>query len=435
MNNFKWYIDKHKNRFIKELKDFLSIPSISTHKFNVKYLHEAAFFLKKKLEIIGMNNIKIYNQDTIPILYGEKIIDNNLPTILIYGHYDVQDPNPISLWDSDPFDPIIKTTCYHPEGAIFARGATDNKGQIYMYLKALEVIQYYNYCACNLKIIIEGEEEIGSKGLINFIIKNKNIVNADVVLISDTTMIGKNKPSITVSLRGITGIEIEISNKIKKDLHSGINSGNISNPINVIANIISSISDINGNIIIPEFYKNTKYLNVNKQYDKTASFDSVLHPSIDFNGISGGYINQGLKTIIPYKATLKLTSRIVYNQTYQSINKIIIDHIKKIIPSYANIHITKYAGSNPVFLPQNSYGYKIANKALKKVFNTIAQPIYSGGTIPIVDILHNDLNIDVILIGFGLPSDNLHAPNEHYGLDNFFKGIETIIYFIKYYKL
>ncbi|UOF94590.1 MAG: M20/M25/M40 family metallo-hydrolase [Bacteroides sp.] len=427
--NFKEYIHINKNRFINELKEFLSIKSISALKENIQDMHKAVNFLKKKLIEVGINNIKLYSTNNIPILYGEKIIDQKLPTILIYGHYDVQPIGPINLWDSDPFKPIIKYTNIHDQGAIFARGATDDKGQLYMYIKALEIINYYNIYNFNIKIIIEGEEEIGSNELKKLIIKNPELIKSDYALISDTSMIDKNIPAITESLRGIMAMEIEISNQQNKDLHSGIYGGLIINPVNILSNIISNLSNLKGETNIPFFYKNV--LNYNS-FNKNNT-NKLLLPSIDVNGLCGGYFKDGIKTIIPHKGLAKISIRTVPNQNYDFIYDNIVKYINSILPVDISLKTTKYQGANPVLLKKNSKIYEVATNALKKTYkvNTV-QSIYGGGSIPIVDILQNKLGINVLLLGFGLESDDAHAPNEHYGIDNYLKGIETILYINKY---
>jgi acetylornithine deacetylase/succinyl-diaminopimelate desuccinylase-like protein len=388
-------------------------------------------------------------------VYGEKIIDKNLPTVLVYGHYDVQPPDPLELWNSPPFDPIIKKTKLHPEGAIFARGACDDKGQMYMHIKALEYMTSSNKLPCNVKFMIEGEEEVGSENLGLFVKKNIPKLSNDVILISDTGMISKNTPSITTGLRGLSYVEVEVTGP-NRDLHSGIYGGAVANPINILAKMISSLHDDNNRITIPGFYKNVKDLSDKERiemskapfsienYKKELGIDDVygekgyttnernsIRPTLDVNGIWGGYIGEGAKTVIPSKAFAKISMRLVPNQDHNEITKLFKKHFEKIAPNGVKVNVTPHHGGKAYVTPIDNDGYQAAAKAYKTTFGKSPIPQRGGGSIPIVALFEEHLKTKTIMMGFGLDSDAIHSPNEHFGIFNYMKGIETIPLFYK----
>ena len=450
MNTLKKYIETHKDRFIDELIALLKIPSVSADSSFKKDTISAAKFIAKSLSEAGCNHVEICETPGYPIVYGEKIIDKNLPTVLVYGHYDVQPPDPLELWNSPPFDPIIKKTKLHPEGAIFARGACDDKGQMYMHIKALEYMTSSNKLPCNVKFMIEGEEEVGSKNLGLFVKKNIPKLSNDVILISDTGMISKNTPSITTGLRGLSYVEVEVTGP-NRDLHSGIYGGAVANPINILAKMISSLHDDNNRITIPGFYKNVKDLSEKERiemskapfsienYKKELGIDDVygekgyttnernsIRPTLDVNGIWGGYIGEGAKTVIPSKAFAKISMRLVPNQDHNEITKLFKKHFEKIAPNGVKVNVTPHHGGKAYVTPIDNDGYQAAAKAYKTTFGKSPIPQRGGGSIPIVALFEEHLKTKTIMMGFGLDSDAIHSPNEHFGIFNYMKGIETI---------
>lgn len=454
MNN---YIQENKERFLNELIDLLKIPSVSadpTYKSDVK---EAAEFIKNRFLEIGVDRVEIYPTPGHPIVYAEKIIDPKLPTVLVYGHYDVQPADPIELWHSGPFEPVIKTTEIHPEGAIFARGACDDKGQMYMHIKAFETMVKTNTLTCNAKFIIEGEEEVGSVNLESFIFEYKEMLNADVILVSDTGMLAKDVPSITSGLRGLSYVEVEVVGP-NRDLHSGLYGGAVANPINVLADMIASLQDENKHITIPGFYDDV--LEITKEerdemakapYNEAAYCKSIdiketqgekgfstleratIRPTLDVNGIWGGYIGEGAKTVLPSKANAKISMRLVPNQDPEKITKLFKNHFEKIAPNSVRVTVTPHHGGEPALTPIDSLEYKAASQAIEEAFGKKPIPVRSGGSIPIIAMFEKILGLKTILLGFGLDSDAIHSPNEHYGLFNYYKGIETIPLFYKHY--
>ena len=451
------YIQKNKKRFLEELFEFLKIPSVSADtKFKDDVLR-AASFLENNLKKIGADNVQIFSTDGHPIVYGEKIINENLPTVLVYGHYDVQPADPYELWDSDPFDPVIKETEIHPNGAIFARGACDDKGQMFMHLKAFEAMYSSRELTCNVKFMFEGEEEVGSKNLEKFVRSNVKLLEADVVLVSDTGIINNETPSICVGLRGLSYVEVEVVGP-NRDLHSGLYGGTVANPINILAKMIASLHNDDGSINIPEFYSRVEEVSKNdrlemskapfniKEYKNDLSVDelfgemgystnerSSIRPSLDVNGIWGGYIGEGAKTVLPSKAYAKISMRLVPNQNSKEITKLFENHFKNIAPPYVKVKVTPHHGGEGVVIPTNFPAFLAAKKAMEKTFGKTPIPIRSGGSIPIVPMFEDVLGLKTILLGFGLDSDVIHSPNEHFGLFNFYKGIETIPYFYEYF--
>lgn len=457
MQKLKEYIDKNKERFIKELIELLKIPSISA---DTAFFHDvinAAEAVHTSLLNAGCDLVEIYETDGHPIVYGEKIIDSNLPTILVYGHYDVQPPDPINLWHSPPFEPVIKKTELHPEGAIFARGACDDKGQMYMHIKALEFMVNTDQLPCNVKFMIEGEEEVGSNNLATFVAEHKEKLANDIILISDTGMIANDVPSITTGLRGLSYVEVEITGP-NRDLHSGLYGGAVANPINILTKMIASLHDEDNHITIPGFYDKVEELSAEErtemakapfsleEYKKTLDIDAVygekgyttnernaIRPTLDVNGIWGGYTGEGAKTVIASKASAKISMRLVPNQDWEEITALFTKHFKSIAPKGVTVQVTPHHGGQGYVTPIDNIGYKAANKAYTKTFGVPAIPQRSGGSIPIVALFEKELQSKTILMGFGLDSDAIHSPNEHFGVFNFLKGIETIPYFYTYF--
>ena len=451
------YINENKDRFLNELFEFIKIPSVSADmKFKDDVL-KAASFLEDNLNQIGADNVQIFPTDGHPIVYAEKIIDLSLPTVLVYGHYDVQPADPYELWDSDPFDPVVKKTKTHPEGAIFARGACDDKGQMFMHLKAFEAMYRSGELSCNVKFMFEGEEEVGSSNLEKFVRSNVELLKADVVLVSDTGIINNTTPSICVGLRGLSYLEVEVTGP-NRDLHSGLYGGAVANPINVLSKMIASLHNENGAINIPGFYNDViEVSNLNRNEMAKAPFDlseymsdlsianvhgedgfttnerNSIRPTLDVNGIWGGYTGQGAKTVLPSKAHAKISMRLVPNQSSEKITDLFETHFKKIAPEYVKVKVTPHHGGEGVVIPTDFPGYLAAKKAMKTTFGKTPIPVRSGGSIPIVPMFEEVLGLKTILLGFGLDSDVIHSPNEHFGLFNFYKGIETIPHFYKNY--
>ena len=447
------YIQKNKDKFLEELFEFIKIPSISANLSFKKDVLKAASFLEQNLKEIGVDNVELFPTDGYPIVYGEKKIDVNLPTILVYGHYDVQPADPYELWDSDPFNPIIKQTDIHPDGAIFARGACDDKGQMFMHVKAFEAMYKSGELSCNVKFMFEGEEEVGSKNLEKFVRSNVELLKADVVLVSDTGIINNETPSICVGLRGLSYVEVEVVGP-NRDLHSGLYGGAVGNPINILSKMIASLHNEDGSINIPGFYSNVVEVSEKdrsemakapfdlKEYQTDLSVDEVfgekgystnernsIRPSLDVNGIWGGYIGEGAKTVLPSKAYAKISMRLVPNQSSKEITQLFINHFENIAPPYVKVKITPHHGGEGVVIPTNFPAFLAAKKAMEKTFGKTPIPVRSGGSIPIVPMFEEVLGLKTILLGFGLDSDVIHSPNEHFGLFNFYKGIETIPYF------
>ena len=457
MQNIKSYIDEHKQRFIDELIDLLKIPSISADSAYKKDVLNTADAIKVSLEKAGCDKVEICPTDGYPIVYGEKIIDTNLPTVLVYGHYDVQPPDPLDLWNSPPFEPVIQNTDKHPEGAIFARGACDDKGQMYMHVKALEYMTNNNELPCNVKFMIEGEEEVGSANLGKFVAANREKLENDVILISDTGMIAKDVPSITTGLRGLSYVEVEVTGP-NRDLHSGLYGGAVANPINVLTKMIASLHDENNHITIPGFYDKVENLSDGERaemakapfsldnYKKALDIDAVygeegyttnernsIRPTLDVNGIWGGYTGEGAKTVIASKAFAKISMRLVPNQDWEEITQLFKTHFESIAPDAVKVKVTPHHGGQGYVTPIDSIGYQAASKAYEETFGKTPIPQRSGGSIPIVSLFEQELKSKTILMGFGLDSDAIHSPNEHFGVWNYLKGIETIPWFYKYF--
>ena len=457
MDKIKEYIEKNKNKFLEELFELLRIPSISAKSEHKKDIITCAELLKSHLEKQGFNNCEICKTKGNPIVYGEKIIDNKLPTVLVYGHYDVQPTDPVELWNSAPFEPIVKKTSIHPEGAIFARGACDDKGQMFMHIKAFEILNNNGGFPCNIKIMIEGEEEIGSDNLEIFIEKNKRKLECDIILVSDTGMIDKKTPSITIGLRGMTYMEIELTGP-NRDLHSGHYGGSVINPINELSRIINLLHDNEKKITIPGFYDEViEYSDVEREKMRSIPFSEIeyaksvgitnpsgengytsierrsIRPCLDVNGIWGGYTDEGSKTVIPSKAYAKISMRLVPNQRWKKISQLFSSYIKKIASPNVTVKVSEHHGGEPYLTSTESKAYKSASKAYEDVFKKEPIPTKDGGSIPIIAQFEKILKSKTILMGFGLDSDAIHSPNEHYGISNFLNGIETITKFYYHY--
>jgi len=457
LKNFKTYIEKNKKRFLNELFELLRIPSISANSDHDLDIRLTADLIKKHLENLGLDNCEICETQGHPIVYGEKIINKNLPTILVYGHYDVQPVDPLDLWDQDPFQPYIKKTKIHPEGAIFARGACDDKGQMFMHVKALEVMMEEGDLPCNVKFMIEGEEEVGSDNLEIFIKNNKEKLSNDIILVSDTGMISKTIPSITTGLRGISYMEIELTGP-NRDLHSGHYGGTVANPINILSEMITSLHDSNHKITIPGFYDNVTdpseeerkemasipfnidefkdSIGLNLEHGElgyTTIERQSVRPALDVNGIWGGYTEGGAKTVLPGKASAKISMRLVPGQNWKEINELFTKHIKNIAPKTVSVKVIEHHGGQPYVAPTNTVGYKAASNAYEDVFKLKPIPTKDGGSIPIIALFEKELESKTILMGFGLDSDAIHSPNEHYGISNFLLGIETISNFYHHF--
>jgi acetylornithine deacetylase/succinyl-diaminopimelate desuccinylase-like protein len=457
MKNIKSYISEHKDRFINELIELLKIPSVSADKAYKNDVLRTADVIKLSLEKAGCDNVEICKTPGYPIVYGEKIIDSKLPTILVYGHYDVQPADPIELWTSPPFEPVIKKTEIHPEGAIFARGACDDKGQMYMHVKAMEFMTSTNQLPCNVKFMIEGEEEVGSESLSWYVKQNQKKLANDVILISDTGMIANDIPSITTGLRGLSYVEVEVTGP-NRDLHSGLYGGAVANPINILTKMIASLHDDDNHITIPGFYDKVEELSKEERaemakapfslenYKKALDIEEVygekgyttnernsIRPTLDVNGIWGGYTSEGAKTVIASQAFAKISMRLVPNQEWNEITELFKNHFESIAPKSVTVKVTPHHGGQGYVTPIDNIGYKAANKAYTDTFGVQAIPQRSGGSIPIVSLFEQELKSKTILMGFGLNSDAIHSPNEHFGIFNYLKGIETIPLFYKYF--
>ena len=457
MDNIKAYVQEHKDRFINELIELLKIPSVSADAAFSKDIIKTADAVKTSLEKAGCKMVEICETPGNPIVYGEHIIDATLPTVLVYGHYDVQPPDPLDLWTSPPFEPVIKKTEVHPDGAIFARGSCDDKGQMYMHVKAFEYMIANNNLPCNVKFMIEGEEEVGSKSLSWFVEKNQEKLKCDVILISDTGMISNQQPSITTGLRGLSYVEVEVTGA-NRDLHSGLYGGAVANPINVLSKMIASLHDEDNHITIPGFYDNVEELSREERaemakapfnienYKKALDLNDIygekgyvtnernsIRPTLDVNGIWGGYTGEGAKTVIASKAFAKISMRLVPNQDWENITELFKKHFENIAPSGVTVTVKPHHGGQGYVTPTDSIGYKAANKAYTETFGVPAIPVRSGGSIPIVALFEKELKSKTILMGFGLDSDAIHSPNEHFGIFNYLKGIETIPLFYKYF--
>lgn len=443
------YIAENKQRFLDELLDLLRIPSVSADSKYKGDVAKCAEAVKENLLKAGCDKAEICPTDGHPIVYGEKMADAGAPTVLVYGHYDVQPADPLELWTSGPFEPVIK------EGKIYARGACDDKGQMFMHVKALEVMHKTGTLACNVKFMIEGEEEVGSSNLGKFLESNKEKLKADIVLVSDTSMISMEHPSIETGLRGLAYMEVEVTGP-NRDLHSGVYGGAVNNPINELCRMIASLHDENNHITIPAFYDKVRDLTEEErkalnaapfdpeEYKKDLGTADVwgekgyttlertgIRPTLDVNGIWGGYTGEGAKTVLPSKAYAKISMRLVPDQTSEETARIFQKHFESIAPKSVKVKITSHHGGEPVVTPTDSIAYKAASEAIKTAFGKDPIPTRGGGSIPIIALFEKILGLKTVLMGFGLDSDNIHSPNEKYDVANYFKGIETLPHFHK----
>ncbi len=451
MQVIKQYIEQHKQRLLDELFDLLRFPSVSADPKYKQDLLKAADFVAQKLRDAGADNVEVCETAGNPIVYGEKIISAALPTVLVYGHYDVQPPDPIELWKTPPFEPTVR------DGKIYARGACDDKGQFYMHVKAFELMMQTNTLPCNIKFMIEGEEEVGSSNLSIFVKNNKTRLKADVVLISDTSMISMEHPSLETGLRGLSYLEVEVTGP-NRDLHSGVYGGAVANPATILAKMIASLHDENNHVAIPGFYDKVvdltdaerKALN-NAPYDEAeykkdlgvdelwgekgyTTFERTgTRPTLEVNGIWGGYIGEGAKTVLPSVAHAKISMRLVPNQGSEEITKLFTNHFEKLAPASVKVKVTPHHGGEPAVTPTDSIAYRAAQKAIAESFGKEPIPTRGGGSIPIVALFEAELGLKTVLMGFGLDSDALHSPNEKYDIYNYYKGIETIPLFHKYF--
>ena len=407
--------------------------------------------VEKKLKQAGAENVRLFQTPGNPIVYGEKIVSEDQPTVLVYGHYDVQPPDPVELWNSPPFEPVIK------DEKIYARGACDDKGQMYMHLKAFEMMMENGELPCNMKFMLEGEEEVGSEHLGGFVTDKKEMLKADVVLISDTSMIANDVPSITTGLRGLSYVQVDVTGP-DRDLHSGVYGGAVANPINILSKMIASLHDEKGKITVKGFYDSVNVVSAEERgemakapFDLNAYKDDLkigdvwgeesysvlervsIRPALDVNGIWGGYTGEGAKTVLPSKAFAKISMRLVPNQNSEEITRLFKSHFESIAPNCVQVEVTEMHGGEPAVTPTDSIAYKAASKAMENTFGKTPIPLRSGGSIPIVTMFEEILGTKSVLMGFGLDTDAIHSPNEHFGLFNYFKGIETIPYFYKYF--
>ena len=457
MEKTQQFIQENKQRFLDELIELLKIPSISADPAYTQDVLDTAEKVAEYLRNAKVDHVEVAETEGYPVVYGDKIIDENLPTVLVYGHYDVQPADPLELWESGPFEPVIKKTEIHPDGAIFARGSADDKGQVFMHVKAIEALIAVNELPCNVKFMIEGEEEVGSPSLVNYVKNNKEKLKNDVILISDTSIISNDQPSINVGLRGLAYLEVEVKGA-DRDMHSGVYGGAVPNPINVLSSMIAKLINDKGHITIPGFYDNVLELTEEERaemakipfdiedYKKSIGIKDIqgeegfstierasTRPTLDVNGIWGGYTGKGAKTVIPSHAYAKISMRLVPGQDHEDISRKFTAYFPTLAPSSVEVKVTPHHGGKPYILPTNHKGYIAAKKALGDTFEKEAIAERGGGSIPIVALFEEELGTKSVLKGFGLDSDVIHSPNEHYGLFNFYKGIETIPYFYKYF--
>lgn len=451
MQAWKEYQEKNKDRFLEEMLDLLRIPSISAKSEHKDDMRRCAEMVRQKLLDAGADRAEVMPTAGHPVVFGEKIIDPSKPTVLVYGHYDVQPADPLELWQSGPFEPVIK------DGKVYARGSADDKGQFYMHVKALETMVKTGTLPTNIKFLIEGEEEVGSPNLGAFIAAQKELLKADVILISDSAMISLENPSLDIGVRGLSYIEVEVTGA-NRDLHSGVYGGAVANPATILAKMIASCHDENNHITIPGFYDDVveatpeeRELMAKAPYDEeeyksdlgvqelwgekgfTTNERTGIRPTLEVNGIWGGYMGEGAKTVLPAKATAKISARLVPDQSSEKITQLLLDYFRKIAPPSVTVHAFEHHGGEAYMTPIESNAYQSAAKAIKETFGKEPIPVRGGGSIPICAILEKELGVKIVFMGFGLDSDNLHSPNEKFNLENYYKGIETIPYFHKFF--
>lgn len=449
---WKEYQEKNKERFLNEMLALLRIPSVSAKSEHKDDMLKCAEAVKKSLLDAGCDKAEVMATAGHPVVYGEKIIDPAKPTVLVYGHYDVQPPEPLELWHSGPFEPVIK------DGKVFARGSADDKGQFYMHVKALEIMSQTNSMTTNIKFLIEGEEEVGSPNLGPFVAAHKDLLKCDVILISDSALLSMENPSLDVGMRGLSYIQVEVTGA-NRDLHSGTYGGAVANPITILAKMIASCHDENNHITIPGFYDDVLVASKDERdmlnmapYDEKEYKDELgvkelwgekgyttyertgIRPTLEVNGIWGGYTGEGAKTVLPSKAYAKISARLVPNQSSHKITEVLLNYFKSIAPASVEVKAELHHGGEPYLTPIDSKGYKAASKALESAFGKTPIPVRGGGSIPICSILEKELGVKIVFMGFGLDNDNLHSPNEKYNIENYYKGIETIPYFHKFFS-
>ena len=445
------YLQANKDRFLEEMLELLRIPSVSAKTEHKADMLRCADAVQKSLLAAGCDRAQVMDTAGHPVVFGEKIVDPSWPTVLVYGHYDVQPPEPLELWHSGPFDPVIK------DGKVFARGSADDKGQFFMHVKALEILTKTDSMTTNVKFLIEGEEEVGSPNLGAFVAANKELLKADVILISDSSMLSMENPSLDTGVRGLSYIQVEVTGA-NRDLHSGTYGGAVANPITILAQMIASCHDENNHITIPGFYDDVVTATpeerdlLNKApYDEKEYMDELgvkelwgekgyttyertgIRPTLEVNGIWGGYTGEGAKTVLPSKAYAKISARLVPNQSSEKITEILLKYFTSIAPASVEVKAELHHGGEPYMTPIDSKGYQAAAKAVEATFGKAPIPVRGGGSIPICSILEKELGIKIVFMGFGLDNDNLHSPNEKYNLENYYKGIETIPHFHRYF--
>ena len=454
------YIDAHRERFLDELMDWLRIPSVSADPAHAGDVARAADFVAERLREAGAEDVTVHETAGHPIVTASAVVDPDAPTVLVYGHYDVQPPDPLELWDSAPFEPVVKETEVHPGGAVFARGACDDKGQAYMHVKAFEAMRAADELPCNVTFLIEGEEEVGSVHLEAFVDAHRELLACDVVLISDTSMIANDVPSINVGLRGLSYVEVAVTGP-NRDLHSGVYGGAVANPINVLCEMIARLTDETGRVAIPGFYESVQELSPEERaalnsapfdpdaYRQALDIDAIaggeqaytpverasIRPTLDVNGIWGGYTGEGAKTVLPSAAYAKISMRLVPDQTPDEITRLFRDYFLEIAPPGVRVEVKPHHGGYPAVLGTDSDEYRAAAAAMTDAFGKAPLPTRGGGSIPIVALFERRLGVKCVMLGFGLDSDALHSPNEHFGLFNFYKGIETIPRFYAHYAV
>jgi acetylornithine deacetylase/succinyl-diaminopimelate desuccinylase-like protein len=451
------YVQQHKDRFLAELTELLRIPSVSADTRYKDDVRRAAEYIREKLVQAGVDRAELCETKGHPIVYAEKIIGPDRPTVLVYGHYDVQPADPLNLWETPPFEPTVRKTKVHPDGAIFARGACDDKGQVYAHIKAFEGLVATDHLPCNVKFMIEGEEEVGSDNLGVFVRENRAKLEADVILISDTSILSNDTPSLEVGLRGLSYVEVEVTGP-NRDLHSGVYGGGVANPINVLCEMIASLKDADGRITIPNFYDKVVELSrgdrdalAEAPFDLEAYKEDLnvgdvagekgystpertsIRPTLDVNGIWGGYTGEGAKTVLPSKAFAKISMRLVPNQHPDEVTELFKRHFEAIAPKSVQVAVRPHHGGHPVVTPTDSVGFRAASLAFEEAWGKKPIPTRGGGSIPIVALFEKELGLKSVLMGFGLDSDALHSPNEHFGIFNYLKGIETIGLFYKHF--
>jgi acetylornithine deacetylase/succinyl-diaminopimelate desuccinylase-like protein len=451
MNAWKEYQEQNRERFLNEMLELLRIPSISAKSEHKDDMRKCADLVRQRLLDAGADKAEVMETAGHPVVFGEKITDPSRPTVLVYGHYDVQPPDPLELWHSGPFEPVVK------DGKVYARGSADDKGQFYMHVKAMETLIKTNSLNTNIKFLIEGEEEVGSPNLEKFVAENKDLLKADVILISDTAMISMEHPSIDVGVRGLAYIQVEVTGP-NRDLHSGVYGGAVANPATILAKMIASCHDENNHITIPGFYDDVvestpeeREMMAQAPFDEdeyktdlgmqelwgekgyTTNERTGIRPTLEVNGIWGGYQGEGAKTVLPSKAFAKISARLVPNQSSVKITEKMLEYFRSIAPKAVQVNAYELHGGEAYMTPLDSKGYQSAAKAIKDTFGKDPIPVRGGGSIPICSILEKELGIKIVFMGFGLDSDNLHSPNEKFNLENYYKGIETIPYFHKHF--